>query len=101
MAFMPFQILGIWLRGLFSVALLVGAGYLLYRWYDDSHVLARTEPVVATEVVPDRDDARNPPPAGRDARAVRVFRFDPGWNRETAYLAAGVALLVWATLGQL
>ena len=29
----------------------------------------------------------------------RVFRFEPGMNRETAYLAAAIALLAWATVG--
>jgi len=39
----------------------------------------------------------------RDATAAgpgrRVFRFDPGWNRQTAYLASGLALLAWAVVG--
>ena len=42
MFFMPFNILGMWFRGLLSVAILAGGIYLLYRWYDDSYVVERT-----------------------------------------------------------
>ncbi len=41
MLFMPFNILGIWFRGLLSVAILAGGVYLLARWYDESHVLVQ------------------------------------------------------------
>jgi hypothetical protein len=35
MPLMPFQILGIWFRGLLSIAILAGGIYLLQRWYDE------------------------------------------------------------------
>jgi len=118
MPFMPFQILGIWFRGLLSIAILVGGIYLLTRWYDASHV---QEPAPAADATggaaPGRvdGDRRKPPPdrvapdsEGRDASplgspapAQRVFRFDPGWNRPTAYLTAALALLTWALAGSL
>ncbi len=108
MPFMPFQILGIWFRGLLSIAILAGGIYLLRRWYDDSHVVEPVR-VVAADAGPDRADAAapapdrargevpaaSPAPAGR-----RVFRFEPGWNRETGLLAAAIALLLWATVGR-
>src|SRR3954454_24995676 len=34
MFFMPFQVLGVWLRGLFALGVLALGGYLLYQWYD-------------------------------------------------------------------
>ena len=106
MPFMPFQILGIWFRGLLSIAILAGGIYLLKRWYDESQVVEFTTPVVeaprpvdespeAARARQDRVDL-----ALRDGTAHRVFRYDPGWNRQTALLAGGIALLTWATLGR-
>ena len=34
MPLMPFQILGIWLRGLLAVAILDGGAWLAYDWYE-------------------------------------------------------------------
>jgi pimeloyl-ACP methyl ester carboxylesterase len=98
MPFMPFNILGIWFRGLLSIAILAGGIYLLKRWYDESHVVVPVRVGPAAEA-PVRDgDAHN-----RGATAAIpgrwVFRFEPGMNRETAYLATGVALLTWAVVG--
>ncbi len=94
MLFMPFNILGIWFRGLLAIAILGGGIYFLQRWYDDSHVLVPVSRPVAVdsphderkiEIIPER----------------RVFRFDPGWNKPTGALAAAIALLAWATVGRL
>ena len=69
MFFMPFNILGMWFRGLLSIAILAGGIYLLYRWYDDSHVVERTPVPVATDRVraddlpPGEDAAQRPPPS--------------------------------------
>ncbi|WP_422923782.1 alpha/beta fold hydrolase [Singulisphaera sp. PoT] len=95
---MPFSILGIWFRGLVAIAIIAGGITLLKYWYDDSHV-------VVAERVPAR--VETPPlDAGAPRREVvvavpasRVFRFRPGINRETGYLAGGVGLLLWASLG--
>lgn len=101
MPFMPFKILGMWFRSLLSIAILAGSVYLLDRWYDESHVVARAPVAVTTPATP--DDVR----PGEEPRAVqvepparRVFRFEPGLNRPTYLLAAGLALLAWATLGR-
>jgi pimeloyl-ACP methyl ester carboxylesterase len=74
--FTPVQILGLWFRGLLSLAVIGGAGYSLREWYRRSWVY-------------DLDARRH------------VFDFDPGWNAETAFLAAGLALLAWSLLGGL
>ena len=108
MPFMPFNILGIWFRGFFSVGLLALGLYLLTRWYDESHVVEPVQPVaVATDVpridVP-REVARDlveQPVRPRALPTRRFFRFDPGLNRATALLAGSVALLVWTFVGRL
>lgn len=98
MPFMPFNILGIWFRGLLSIAILAGGIYLLSRWYDESHVVVPVRAGPTAEVLV-RDGAVRNRDAEDAAPGRRVFRFEPGMNRETAYLATGVALLAWAVLG--
>ena len=102
MLFMPFHILGIWFRGLLSVAILAGGIYLLSRWYDDSRateVIQEPVAMVRGDAVP-RADVR-PVATEITAPTRRIFRFDPGWNKPTLELAAALALLTWATLGRL
>src|SRR4051812_15900038 len=105
MFFMPFNILGMWFRGLLSIAILAGGIYLLYRWYDDSHVVERTPFPVASEGVRADDlppgEERRPASATVTVSGRRVFRFDPGWNMPTLELSAALALLAWATCGRL
>ena len=50
--FMPFQVLGIWLRGLISLAVIGIAVFLFYEWYTHRHhvVVERVD-----ETVPDAD----------------------------------------------
>jgi pimeloyl-ACP methyl ester carboxylesterase len=102
MPFMPFNILGLWFRGLLSIAILAGGIYLLSRWYHDSHVTEVIEEPVATAPSDAirRVDVR---PAGTELTvpARRIFRFDPGWNQPTLELTAALTLLTWATLGRL
>jgi pimeloyl-ACP methyl ester carboxylesterase len=103
MPFMPFNILGTWFRGLLSIAILGGGVYLLYRWYDESHVVLQTPRSVTKVEIP--DDVRH----GDEPRGVavefapaarRIFRFDPGWNRPTLLLTAALVLLAWASGGR-
>jgi pimeloyl-ACP methyl ester carboxylesterase len=98
MFFMPFNILGMWFRGLLSIAMLVGGIYLFKRWYDDSHVLEVVIPAGET-VGSDRWKERVLERVN-DGTGRRVFRFDPGWNQQTGELAAALALLTWATMGR-
>ncbi len=101
MLFMPFNILGIWFRGLLSIAILAGGIYLLSRWYDDSHA---TDVIEEPVVTAPGDGARSADvrPAASDILVPtrRNFRFVPGWNRPTMELAVGLALLAWATAGR-
>ena len=92
MPFMPFNIIGMWFKGLLSIAVLAGGIYLLRQWYEDSHVIV---PETVVEVA-----GGDGGPARRSVPGHRVFRFSPGWNRETGELAAALALLTWAFAGQ-
>jgi len=94
MPFMPFNILGMWFRGLLSIAILAGGIYLLRQWYEDSHVVVH-DPVADVNARSDRGDVHPIQGPGH-----RVFRWEPGWNRETRELVGGLALLTWAFAGQ-
>ena len=104
MQFMPFQVLGIWLRG-FLALLLLGAGvYLLSRWYDE-----RTEFVAAAGATERADtgsqvESSTPTAASRQSpdRENEFRRVDWrfGLNRETAYLLGGLALIIWSLGGR-
>jgi hypothetical protein len=102
MMFMPFNILGIWFRGLLSIAILAGGIYLLFRWYDDSYA---TEIIEASVMTVPTDAVRrvNVRPIATETTVPtrRVFRFVPGWNRPALELAAALALLTWATAGRM
>jgi hypothetical protein len=116
MPLMPFGILGSWLRGLLSLAIPILAVFCLKWWYDESWVVERTEVVRVEEKPPGVvkttvREQRIPEPAADDRGAAapavdpsaagrREFRFEPGWNRATAELAAAVALLAWAVAGR-
>ena len=79
MPFMPFNILGMWFRGLLSIAILAGGIYFLKRWYDDSHVV---EVVIPTgETVGSERWKERVLEGFNDGSGQRVFRFVPGWNR--------------------
>ncbi len=102
MLFMPFNILGIWFRGLLSIAILAGGIYLLSRWYDDSHAPEVVEePVVTAPSDAVRREHVRPVATEITVPTRRIFRFDPGRNRPTLELAAALALLTWATMGRL
>jgi pimeloyl-ACP methyl ester carboxylesterase len=91
MPLMPFTILGIWLRGLLALAIPAVGLALLWRGYDHS----RGVELVETRAAERAGDGKAP--------AVRVVpreRWAPGWNRPTAEMAAGLALLAWALVGR-
>ncbi len=88
--FMPFQILGMWFRGLLSLALIGVGAFLLREWYLNRSVdVVETVPVATTPDAP-RDDAET-----RETR-VRTVEWQFGMNRETAYLLGGLALIGWS-----
>jgi pimeloyl-ACP methyl ester carboxylesterase len=98
MLFMPFNILGTWFRGLLSIAIIAGGACLLGRWYNECQIIVPL-PGGTTIETPLRD--ADVPRADATAPLVvrKVFRFEPGMNRQTAYFAAGVALLSLAVVG--
>jgi pimeloyl-ACP methyl ester carboxylesterase len=107
MPFMPFQVLGIWLRGLLALILLGVGLYLLREWYAHRTVYitepapaARTEsPHSDVDRGPARQGAEAPPPAPQEGQVRRVdWQF--GFNRETAYLLVGLALVGWSLGGR-
>lgn len=93
--FMPFNVLGIWLRGLFSVAILGFGIYLLTQWYRhrETVVFDRSE-VSKVEATEDRDPQAE---AIQGRWTKRQWQF--GLNRETAFLVSGTALIGWSFLG--
>jgi pimeloyl-ACP methyl ester carboxylesterase len=100
MPFMPFNILGIWFRGLLSIAILVGGIYLLKEWYDDSRYIEVEIPAPADEPLTRDQKIDRTREALREGNGRRVFHFRPGWNQGTALLASGIALLAWASVGR-
>ena len=107
MPFMPFQILGIWLRGLLAFILLGVGLYLLGEWYTHRKVfIPEPGPAARTESPPgdqDRGPARqgaNPSPSATQAGQTRRVDWQFGFNRETAYLLAGLALVGWSLGGR-
>ena len=101
MLFMPFNIIGIWFRGLLSIAILTGGIYFLSRWYADSHAtLVIEEPVVASPALRSPRRCSTSWNRGHGTHAGAIFRFVPGWNRPTIELAVALALLAWATAGR-
>lgn len=93
MLFMPFQILGIWLRGLIALLVLgLGAG-LLYEWYDNRTIFVRV-PFTLEEVALVEPDADAAAAATNRHFAIRRIDWQFGFNRETAYLLGGLALVL-------
>lgn len=94
MMFMPFQIIGVWVRGVLALGLIALAAYLLYQWYDRSHVVEVPARVAVAEPEDQAGDGRPVAQVGR-----RVFAPRLGWNLPTALLASGLALLALSVLG--
>ena len=91
MPFMPFNILGMWFRGLLAIVLLGLSIYLLREWYERATTVH--EPIAVAEA-----DVRRDPEAGRDpavgrTRSARLSSWRPGWDTPTAMLAGGLALM--------
>lgn len=87
---MLFNPIGIWLRGLLSLAVIAGGVTLLVRWHD---ALPREEVVGP----PDAPAAERRP---LTTFGERVSAWRPGWDAVTALLAGGAGLLLWSGLGR-
>lgn len=94
MPMMPFQVLGIWLRGLLSVAAIALAGYLLKEWYDSRTTVPQPLPPAIAEAA--GADIPGDQPRGEVGRAPGLWHL--GFDRDTAYLLGGLAL-AFASLG--
>jgi pimeloyl-ACP methyl ester carboxylesterase len=100
MPFTPAAVLWMWMRGLLSVAIIAGGVFLLREWYEDSHATETPRVQPAGGGLSPPQDHRGPVADEPVGPRHRVFRWDPGPNRETAELAAGVALLALAIAGR-
>ncbi|WP_435019065.1 alpha/beta fold hydrolase [Tundrisphaera sp. TA3] len=101
MPFMPFQILGIWFRGLLAVAILAGGIYGIWSWYDRSRVFeADPIPAKAGERADPSTDGQPRFEFVRVEKPRRVFHFRPDWDRTTALLAIGSSLLAIGLAGR-
>jgi pimeloyl-ACP methyl ester carboxylesterase len=90
---MPFQILGIWIRGLLSILLLALGPYLLYQWYERAHVMQARPAIAAT--------LPSTYPVGEQASVLeqrydRVFAPRWGFNGQTGLFVLGLGMLLWA-----
>lgn len=98
MGLMPFQILGLWIRGLLSLILLAVGPYLIFQWYERAHVEharsvnAAAFPTTAAAAAP----IRAPEAGSLDPQYERVFAPHWGFNGQTAFLAVGLSMLLWA-----
>ncbi|WP_165249411.1 alpha/beta fold hydrolase [Paludisphaera soli] len=94
MPFMPFQILGLWLRGLLALALLGGGLYLLKYWYDHREIEVRTTVAADADPARDRDRDRDGKAEAEPPVVVRREWRPLGADRVTAALLGGLALVV-------
>ena len=97
MMMLPFQILGIWLRGLLSVLFLGVGSYLLWCWYDQERPVVENVRVIQPEVRQQNDIVKDEGAQGREIpvqRKVICSRWHLGLDRETAYLVGGLAMIL-------
>ncbi len=98
--FMPFNILGIWIRAIFSL-LLLGVGiFLIAKWYENRKIVVMDQ-IEVSQRVPEVDEKgalQFEPQTGELERVyTKQWRF--GVNRETAFLLGGTALICWSIFG--
>ena len=99
--FMPFQVLGMWLRGLLSLAIIGTAIFLFSQWYTnrDYVVVERFDEPAAGGQAP--TDAEAPVAGQGNGERFRVVSWQFGLNRETAFLLGSLAFLAgpWEAAG--
>jgi len=98
--FMPASILGMSLRGLFSIVLLGTGILLLTMWYNhrERQVVEVVEVPVRQEIIPpdQPDELRQPK---ETIERVRTVSWEFDFNKETAFLLGGLALVGWSLGG--
>jgi pimeloyl-ACP methyl ester carboxylesterase len=90
--FMPFQVLGMWIRGLISLAVFGAAIALLVLWYNNrEHTVVErvVEGRPADVPIDDKLQVDTEPARHR----TRIVQWHFGLNKETAYLLGGLAFL--------
>ena len=93
MLFMPFQILGMWFRGLLSFALIGAGAYMLYEWNNRRETVVTEQAAISPEDAPPAADNSSPLTT---IERTRVVHWQFGFNIETALLLGGAALLLWS-----
>lgn len=94
-----------WFRGLLSVAIAIGAVWLMVGWY---HALPNTVVISDNASAVHRDDQTRDVRVtdGSDTRTrslspmERVAAWRPGFDRETAMLLGGLLLVTWSLAGR-
>lgn len=99
--FMPFQVLGLWVRGLLSLVVLGLCILLFAQWYNHREQII-VEPVVAApnRRVLEDETAPKSEPSLEETPRVQVIHWHFGLNWETACLLGSVALLSWLIGGR-
>jgi pimeloyl-ACP methyl ester carboxylesterase len=100
MPFTPIAILWMWLRGLLAVAILAGGVYLTIQGYRHARVWVPVGVASPKPGDPGSRERNRQGPIGRDTDGRWVFSWEPGANRETGELMAGLALLTLALAGR-
>jgi hypothetical protein len=83
--FMPFQILGLWVRGLLSLVFL-GAGITLLSLWFANRNYSVIEPVPNVQRGDGRDEKQSGASDEQSTR-VRTVTWEFGWNKELAALS--------------
>jgi pimeloyl-ACP methyl ester carboxylesterase len=98
MGLMPFQIVGLWFRGLLSIALLALGPYLLYEWYEHAYRtrLVSTSTPATTQVTAVPATAQTVAAGTIEEKYSRSFSPDWGFNEQTAIFVVGLSMLWWA-----
>ena len=91
--FVPSQIVGIWFRGLFALALIGTATTLLALWNGNREIVVSKPSPVAVD--PGNGITTEQPRV--EVREFERWRF--GLNQPTMYLLGGLALVLWSLTG--
>ena len=89
MPLMPFQVLGIWLRGLLAIAIIAAGLYLIRSWSEHRHVVVQEPPVVVRTEKPPTSDVAGVRPGPTHVETIAF-----GFNPPSVELLGGIALML-------